>query len=359
MISKFSGLKFIHHLDHVKGTLENRHMYPVHVNIDPTNYCNHHCIWCSQHEYQQDKAMGIDYDILTAALEEAQGLGLKAVTLIGAGDATVYKRFLDLTRQISDLGLDLGMFTHGGYPADWCDHILDTFTWVRFSLDAATTEVHNHVHDVKNKFDLVVSNMRALAAKRKGPEDFTVGVQFGLHQTNWQDLVRAAELSKEAGVDYFHIKPIYKRGAVEIRSEKYDLEWEKVVRDIEKVQNLQDGNFEVYFKPYQFQINNAPFSTDKLENPDFIRHYKKCYATNFEWWIRTNLDVDICGPMHNNVGNLEEQSFASILDSDKYNTALERIDIEQCYRGCRPHYHNEAMHFLENPDFKSHINFVG
>ncbi|MAE04750.1 MAG: hypothetical protein CMH76_00280 [Nitrospinae bacterium] len=169
MISKFSGLKLIHHLDHVKATLEHRNMYPVHVNVDPTNYCNHHCIWCSQHELQQEKAMGINYDALVAALAEARDLGLKAVTLIGAGDPTVYKRFLDLTREISRLGLDLGMFTHGGYPSEWRDHILETFTWVRFSLDAATTEVHNLVHDVDNRFDQIVSNLRDLAEKRKGP----------------------------------------------------------------------------------------------------------------------------------------------------------------------------------------------
>lgn len=166
-------------------------------------------------------------------------------------------------------------------------------------------------------------------------------------------------MTKEVGVDYFHIKPIYKRGAVEIRSKKYDLDWNEVAKDIEAIQKLGEESFEVYYKPYQFQINNAPYSTDKLSNSDFARNYKTCYATNFEWWIRTNLDVDICGPMHLNVGNLEDQSYASILGSKKYLEALDSIDIEKCYRGCRPHYHNEVMHCLENPDFKSHINFVG
>ena len=38
---------------------------------------------------------------------------------------------------------------------------------------------------------------------------------------------------------------------------------------------------------------------------------------------------------------------------------LKAINIDSCYRGCRPHYMNEVMHALEFPDFKSHVNFVG
>ncbi|HIJ44452.1 MAG TPA: hypothetical protein HPP50_05175 [Rhodospirillaceae bacterium] len=50
MFSKFAGSKVIHHLDHVKAALEGEYTFPVHINIDLTNYCNHRCIWCSGYE---------------------------------------------------------------------------------------------------------------------------------------------------------------------------------------------------------------------------------------------------------------------------------------------------------------------
>lgn len=359
MINKFSGAKVFHHLDHVKGTLEKRHMFPVHINVDPTNYCNHQCIWCTAYEEQKEKHHDIDYDPLVKALAAAANNGLKAVTYIGYGEPTLHKRFKELINAVHDMGVDQGIFTNGTFKNDLCDDIVKTFTWVRFSLDAATTETHNRVHGKTNTFDSIIKNIETLLEKRSGPDSFTVGVQFALHQENCHEMKMAANLLKEMGVDYFAIKPVIKRGAVEVRCDKYTLDWQQVQQDIAWIETLADENFEVLYKPYQFEINNTPYASEELKNKQFVRHYKRCYAVNFEWWIRNNLDVTICGPIKRVVGNVAEQEFESILGSEKYLQAIKDIDIDTCYRGCRPHYLNETMHFLEHPDFRTHINFVG
>jgi|GEM_PF-1728821 len=372
MLNKFSGLKVLYHLDHVKGTLAGNTMFPVHINIDTTNYCDHNCIWCSGYEGQQKRANDIDSDSILNALRDGRRLGLKAVTHIGTGDPSLHKRFLELTAAIHTMGLDQGMFTHGMWDNGWCDDIVENFTWVRFSLDAGSTEVHDHVHGVGGHYESIMANIERLAKSRKSPDYFTVGVQFVLHQTNYRDMENAAKRVKAAGADYFSIKPVIKRGAVEIRSEKYKIDWDVVQTEITKARSLADNEFEVLYKPYQFQINNVPFPKEKLTDPNFDRKYTKCYAVNFEWWIRNNLDVAICGPMHKTVGNLQHQSFESILNSEMYIDVLNNIKIDKCYRGCRPHYMNQAMSQLEDsqkleeavlslaePNFRIHKNFVG
>jgi len=359
MMNKFSGGKIFYHLDHVKATLENKKMFPVHVNVDPTNYCNHKCIWCTAYEEQKEKHHDIDYDNLIKALTAASKNGLKAVTYIGYGEPTIHKRFKELMNTVHGLGLDQGIFTNGAFNESLCDDFVNTFTWVRFSLDAATSEIHNRVHGATNTFDRILGNITKLVDKRKGADSFTVGVQFALHQENAHEMRKCATMLKEMGVDYFAIKPVIKRGAVEVRCDKYTLDWATVQDDIRWVESLADENFEVLYKSYQFQINNTPYASEQLNDPEFVRHYKKCYAVNFEWWIRNNLDVTICGPIKRVVGNLGKQDFESILGSAQYNKAVSEIDISQCYRGCRPHYLNETMHFLDNPDFTVHKNFVG
>ncbi len=356
-MDKFSGLKVLYHPDHVKATLERRSMYPVHVNIDTINYCNHRCIWCSAYEEQQENHKEIDYASLVSALKEGAERGLKAVTHIGYGEPTLYSRFLELVKEIHSNGIEQGIFTNGAFPERYCEPMVKAFTWVRFSLDAASTPVHNIVHGKTNTFDSIIRNMKTLLSLRKGPESFTVGVQYALHQKNREDMVAAARLVKDLGADYFSVKPVIMRGAVGVRCDKFEMDPDRVLKDLETLSAMADDSFEVLYKPYQFQVNNTPFA--HMENERFHRNYTRCYALNFEWWIRHNLDVDICGPMKKKIGNLKEQSYASILNSDLYRQVVENIDIDRCYRGCRPHYLNEAMHRLECPEFKIHRNFVG
>lgn len=372
MINMFSGKKVLYHLDHVERTFANQRMFPVHICVDTTNFCTHKCIWCSGYEGQQKRANDVDLDILMPALTAAAKHGLKAVTHLGSGDPVLHRRFLEMTRKIHELGLDQGMLTHGHFPSEWCDQIIENFTWVRFSLDAGSTETHNFVHGVDNHYPHILENIACLAERRNSHNHFTAGVQFVLHQTNLHDMRNAAARVKDLGADYFSIKPVIKRGAVEIRGDKYDIDWSNAEREIEEVLKLAGDDFEVLYKPYQFQINNVPYSKEAPSDPNFRRNYTKCYAINFEWWIRNNLDVAICGPMHKTVGNLLDQDFESILDSERYDAVVDDIDIESCYRGCRPHYLNEAMHELQDatilaealdslgePEFGIHKNFVG
>lgn len=372
MLNKFSGGKVLYHPEHVRGTFDGRAMYPVHINVDTTNYCNHRCLWCSGFEGQQKRANDADLDILLPALQTAKSLGLKAVTHIGSGDPTMHKQFLSMSSRIAKMELDQGMFTHGMYPNDWSPELIKSFTWIRFSLDAGSTEIHNKVHGVSGHYEKIMENIRSLNELRSGPDNFTIGVQFVVHQTNYLDLVNAARRVKESGADYFSIKPVIKRGAVEIRTQRYDVNWDELQSKIAEAQKLSDENFEVLFKPYQFQINNVPFAKEPITDPEFTRSYTKCYAINFEWWIRNNMDVAICGPMHKTIGNLRDQKFESLLGCERYNEVIKNIKIKDCYRGCRPHYLNESMHELSDPEvlehaikklpdagFRVHKNFVG
>ena len=360
MYSKFSGQKVLNHLEHVQRTFGGEHLFPIHINVDLTNYCTHKCIWCSGYEGQQSQANDLDFDILMRAMKTSARLGTKAVTLIGTGDPSLYKRFPELMHGIHDSGIELGMFTHGAFPADYSTDILETFTWVRFSLDAASQETHDHVHAGRGTYPEIIGNLKALLDGRESADHFTVGVQFVLHQDNAHELRQMGRMCKELGTDYLNIKPVINRGAVGIRTGKFDLDRAKALEDLQWMQdNLNGDGFEVVYKPYQFQINNVPYVEDGALPPDFERNYRRCYAVNFEWWIENDYNISLCGPMGKIVGNLLEQNIEAILESPAYLAELEKINIDSCYRGCRPHYMNEALHALEFPDFKSHVNFVG
>ena len=89
-----------------------------------TNFCNHTCSWCYinwNQSGQQNKRSGTDrpapkpiqadYKIVEA-LREAKELGLKAVTIVGDGEPTLHKQFVNIINDIKALDIDIGVFSN-------------------------------------------------------------------------------------------------------------------------------------------------------------------------------------------------------------------------------------------------------
>ena len=51
---QFSDFKILRHLERIQALLRGELVWPVTVEVDPTNHCNHNCIWCIDRRLHQN-----------------------------------------------------------------------------------------------------------------------------------------------------------------------------------------------------------------------------------------------------------------------------------------------------------------
>lgn len=211
-------------LNHIDKIAQLRRMgttlAPVNVEIDLSNRCSHGCSWCHfayTHTKgplagKRDKPSGavlggdlmsieLAYDILRQLKAE----GVKSVTWTGGGEPTLHPHFTDIIEFAATLGLDQGLYTHGGHitPA-LADALREHLTFVYVSLDECSPEAFKRSKGVA-RFGNVLSGINNLVTA-KG--DATVGVGFLLHEGNYSDIDAMVGLGRELGVDYVQFRPI-------------------------------------------------------------------------------------------------------------------------------------------------------
>ena len=104
---------------------------PVHVNWFPTNHCNLNCDFCSC--AARDKSLEMPLDRAVEVMADFRRLGCEAVTISGGGEPLCHPHLVDMIREFSRLGIEVGLVTNGllldSLPLD----VLGLLTWCRIS----------------------------------------------------------------------------------------------------------------------------------------------------------------------------------------------------------------------------------
>lgn len=208
-ITPFQPLKLLRHADKVQAMLRQEVVYPISVEIDLSNVCNHGCPWCSFNGFRQENWKHFDGDRALTLLEELKAVGVKSVTFTGGGEPLVHPRAADIFRQAATLGLEFGVVTNGRkLEGPVADVIAQHATFVRVSLDAGTAQSHQMLHaTVMPEFERILRNMEAL--REKAGERLTIGASFCVFDVNWQELSLAAARVKTIGGNYLEVRPVF------------------------------------------------------------------------------------------------------------------------------------------------------
>lgn len=203
------GHKLFWHLDRVVEWQDNRVIPPVYIEISPVSFCNHRCIFCGI-DFARDKGFQLDTGLLCKRLEEMGRLGVRSIMFAGEGEPLLHKDLPKLIKVAKDSGMDVSLTTNGtiGNYEIWTE-VLPYLTWIRFSVDAGSPEVHSKVHNVPADFfnRTIGSIKEALRVKRDLGLAVTIGVQFLIIEENIKDIENALRLFDEIGVDYLSLKP--------------------------------------------------------------------------------------------------------------------------------------------------------
>lgn len=343
--------KLIFHYEKINELFKMGKTYPIHITIGLTNYCNHKCTWCYI-DYAKDIKHQINADRkkFMEALSSAKRFGAKAITIVGDGEPTLHPEFSEFLEDINNLGYDIGLFTNGAWKKDSiADSIAKYCRFVRFSVDAGSSEKHKETH-LTNDFNLVVANIEKVVQKKEN--NLTVGVQFAFNQDNLEDIELAADLYKDLNVDYISYKPVYKN---ELNEDHKDntVESEDTRNKLQKAKMRETKSFKVYWKDWQ--LNALVYKKNDS------RGYDICRAIWLSPYFDENGNVEFCGNLKGRgftIGNIYQNSFENIWMSSTHIEKVNQINLQKCPRGCKLHGLNLKLESIAHPNHNEHINFI-
>ncbi|MBI4614008.1 MAG: radical SAM protein [Planctomycetes bacterium] len=348
--NQFSPYKILNYWDRVQKLLRGERCYPITVEIDPTNLCNHACGWCVSLEAHSNRR--IDFPILRERVVEMASLGVQSIVLKGGGEPTIYPEIVPLIRAIARAGLRVGLITNGSWADPAIDEaVLECVDWVRVSLDAATPETHELIHRSRD-FDRILANTRSLA-ERAGRT--TVGTNFCIHRENYREILDMGLLARDLGARYASFRTAL------VRNDRLEMEIvDEMERQAALVRDLQGERFKVFL---------CNFSRDDLlqtVEPRF--KFPRCLGPNLVGVLGGDGKVYACCFLRGHaafaMGDVGKQTFQEIWDGDRRREVMERAEQGDCGRVClggttrmRYDYYNELLNYLAD-ERKLHKEFV-
>lgn len=189
---------------------------PLVVDLDPTTFCDLACPECISGQLL-NKGRFTD-DRLEELAGELVDAGVRAVILIGGGEPLAHPGTRRAIEILGPAGLKIGLVTNGTQLHRHADLLARYASWVRVSMDAATSETYQLFRPDRrgrSRFAQVVENMRALAPEMSGD----LGYSFLLMErddgegntiaSNYGEVEQAGKLAKEIGCRYFEVKAMF------------------------------------------------------------------------------------------------------------------------------------------------------
>ncbi len=193
---------------------------PSVVELDPTTACNLVCPDCisrdllNQGFFTRKRMRELTKEIVDA--------GVKAVVLIGGGEPLAHPEIGWVIEYLAQNNVHVGITTNGLLIDRYIDCIAEYASWVRVSMDSATSGTYKHIRPSQSgvsMFEKAFHNMRSLAKIKHGKLgysfalfsecEFDINGHVNVRFSNVPEIYKGAVLAKEIGCDYFEVKPTY------------------------------------------------------------------------------------------------------------------------------------------------------
>lgn len=348
------GHKLHFHPDRVARWQSGEEVFPIYVEIGPSGACNHRCSFCA-FDYLGYQKRFIDRDLLISALEDMARHGVKSAMFAGEGEPLLHPDILEFLRRGRSAGLDLSMASNAVLlTSERAEPVLENLCWIRVSLNAGTPATYAAIHGCgEGDFERVLGNLTAAAGiKRRRNLTCTLGVQALLLPENRHEMIPLGKRLREAGVDYFTIKPYIPHPQsghrLEITFPPAELSALEAA-----LKSLETSDFTVAFRSH---------GMNKLVQPD--RGYRHCLGLPFFAKIISSGEVFSCGPHAGKsefcYGNLHDAAFSRLWTSDHARAIRHRMrdttTVDSCMRNCRLDEINRYLWALSHPG--PHVNFI-
>jgi len=353
--------KILWHTDRLNSWLKDETVYPITIEIDPSNACNESCIWCCWEDHRKGADV-MDKELLEKIIKNLAKVGIKGLIWTGGGEPLVNKYTVEYMKLARDLGMENGMFTNGILMTpEKIPTIVECCTWIRISLGAATSDTFKKCHGTAD-FEKIIENIKEFVRVRKNMnKTISIGLSMMVHPDNYHELYEEAKLAKKLGVDYFQGKPLNQIGSE--NSEWWNNEVVPLFKKAKK--SLEDENFKILTSQYtqdKYGEKGTEFIEAITPSLSACEEDKKCYVHNFVTAITADGNVAFCKNLRDKeefiIGNLKTQNFEELWNGEKRKKIIEKINANKCGVFCQNGKLNELLRYMKKPDGSKHPNFL-
>jgi len=335
----FSPHKILNHFDRLTRLAQGRLVYPVTVEIDPTNLCNHRCQWCVSAESHTGQSLGLDR--FRSLIDELRRCDVRSIVLKGGGEPTAHPRFLDMLDILREGRLGTGLITNGSMPRPGTpERILDSCQWVRVSLDAATADTHCLIHG-STDFEKIVGNISYLTANAR---QTTVGLNFVAEERNCCEMAAFAELARSIGCAYVTIRCVFDPAHPMSQDLRDAMRQEAVA-----AKQLETPSFRVFLGNFTDRYLNA--------DPSQLSVHPRCLGPNLIGIVGGDGEVYACcflrGNMQFSLGSINQHTFREIWTGPRRREVMQAVYEGRCNKVCaggqtanRYNLYNEILNYL-------------
>lgn len=317
--------KTYHHTEHINSILSGDRPFPLHLEIDLTNVCNHRCEFCVWSELLSKDKSTLPFDLVIKVLDNVKDLGTKAITWTGGGEPLLHKRFTDILEHTSKLGIQSGLLTNGSlFGEEKDEQLLSQLEFIRFSIAGTDRESYSEVQGVDD-FDKVFYNLKRICSKDRKSN---IGVGILINRKNFYNLELFIHLLDEINCDF-----------IQIRKDYFSDINESIWFDTEVIPMAIKSD-----DKYNINVLGESYSDLQLQ----LNYPQKCYAHFFQTNINATGDFYFCKNTRDNpkfaLGNIYTDSLKDIWSKSLSNKELEKyITPMNCMTFCRNMGNNIAV----------------
>ena len=363
MGNPYSSLKIFHHKEALDTLVRNEQRAPIYIRLKPTNFCNHHCAYCtygSGDTYQKTENRDsiehrdmIPWEKLREIIADMGEMGVRALTFSGGGEPLTYPHIVEAVRKVKSYGIDLSLITNGQLLKGDIAKEFYTAKWVRISFDAPRASVYANLRRITEaSFHQVCENIRSFACNKE--RDCVLGVNFVISKENCDYVYEAAVLLKSLGVDNV------KFAAVIENQQNYHIDIkDKVIEQLHRAEqeltvpaNDQSNGFRI--------INN--YENDWMDKQFTVQPFETCYTCRLITVIAADQRVYLCHTRAYDsqaiVGDLHDRSFREMWFSEGTKKRLVELRPKRdCRNFCVYEERNQLIQAYFDTDMR-HVNFI-
>lgn len=309
--------------------------------------CNQDCIYCDKNFYQIEPRR-FTKEILNNLLTDMTAMGVDSMIILGEGGEPIIDTNLPwLIKEASLRNLACGIYTNGSLINEEIVEAFNKLEFLRISLDAATSETHQVIHQYpsgRNDFENCIELIEAVNKKK-----VMVGVAYIILDENIDEIYKAWSLMNEMQVEYIEFKLPLQKGY------KYKaISADKIMRikeNINKILNANEKHTKVVLNKHLELLLNDEVKSEELTAVESRLCYTSCFRT-----IVSPLGYFLCSPLK----NLEEYRFGDPFEEsliEAWNSEKRHALIEQnCNVRCTYYRQNEVLARIVQDGYASFNN---
>lgn len=202
---EFNPYKWIAHLDKLRTLAEGGDVFPVTVELDLVDYCNHHCWWCVDPVHMDHS---LEEAFVSQLLGELKSLGIEGIVYKGGGEPTLHDSFPEIIEETRGLGFEVGVVTNGARLNGLYKEIAENASYLRVSVDGPTEDSHRNLHRSRD-FQAILEGVERTVRMRQDEKQRhpIIGLSFAMDYPMIDLVGEAVRLGDNLGVDYILLRP--------------------------------------------------------------------------------------------------------------------------------------------------------